>query len=256
MTGIQYERQGPIGFMGHLIADYPSPQAAREIIKVMVEAGVDFIEIQIPFSEPVADGPLFLAANHKALSQGVTFAKAQELMRESAQKFPQCQFLYMSYLNPVFCRGYETFCRESAEVGARGMIIPDLPMEEAAKLEGFCKKHNVSKVQLIAPNASDARLDSLCSTAQGLIYAVARAGVTGAETSFGQDVVSFVRRIKKRTQVPVALGFGIKSPEDIHALRDDIDIAVVGSQAMRVFESAGVEALAEFWSSLHAAARD
>src|SRR5690606_5482150 len=109
MTEVAYEQAGQLGLMGHLIADYPSPAAAREIIAAMAEAGVDFIEVQIPFSEPVADGPLFLAANHEALKAGVTYQNALALMRESASAHPKTQFLFMSYLNPIYRRGYDTF---------------------------------------------------------------------------------------------------------------------------------------------------
>lgn len=254
MTGIAYQASPDVmGLMGHLIADYPSPQAAREIIAVMVAAGVDLIEIQIPFSEPVADGPLFLAANHRALDQGVTTERAFALMQASTVAFPQTQFLFMSYLNPIYKRGYESFCRDAAAAGARGMIVPDLPLECAGPLETACRNHGLNKVQLIAPNATPERLERLATTAEGLIYAVARAGVTGANTSFGEGLGRFLGAIKRHTQVPIALGFGVQHADDITFLKGKADLAVVGSQAMRVFETDGLKGLEAFWKTLKVA---
>ena len=257
MTGIVLRRSsGSLGLMGHLIADYPSPAAARDIIAVMVAAGVDCIEIQIPFSEPVADGPLFLAANHRALDQGVTTDRAFALMQESTVAHPGTQFLFMSYLNPIYKRGYDTFCRDAAAAGARALIVPDLPLECASPLETACRKYGLNKVQLIAPNATPERLERLASSAEGLIYAVARAGVTGADTSFGEGLGRFLGAIKRHTQVPIALGFGVKDADDIAFLKGKADLAVVGSQAMRVFDAQGLEGLAVFWKALKEACHD
>ena len=142
------------------------------------------IEIQIPFSEPMADGPLFLAANHAALARGVGYDASLALMHEASAAHPGVRFVFMSYLNPLYRRGYERFASEAAAAGAKGVIVPDLPLESAAPLEAALARHDLHNIRLIAPNADDARIAALAGSARGFIYAVARSGVTGAHSDF------------------------------------------------------------------------
>jgi tryptophan synthase alpha chain len=244
--------------MGHVIADYPSKAAVRTMIGVMAAAGVEVIEIQIPFSEPMADGPLFLAANHKALAQGVDYGAAMALMREMATAYPEVHGVFMSYLNIPFKRGWEGFAADAATAGAHGVIVPDLPGDLAGPLEAALGARGLANVRLIAPNCPDARLDALLSGKQSLIYAVARAGVTGAKTDFGQGLGGFLGRIRARSEAPIAVGFGVRGKDDVKALRDLgglADLAVVGTASLKAWMAGGEEAYRAFWGEVAAAAR-
>lgn len=248
-------KAGDIQLMGHVIADYPSAADVRTMIATMVAAGVDIIEIQIPFSEPMADGPVFLAANHEALRQGVGYAESLALLHEMALAYPQVAFVFMSYLNVIYKRGYERFAREAQAAGARGVIVPDLPIEHAAPLDRALTAAGLVAVRLIPPNASDARIAAVCSEARGMIYAVARRGVTGAQTEFGSEVESLTRRIRAQTQLPIAVGFGVKSGADVRALQGHADYAVIGTQSLQTFKAGGLPAFKQLWSELAAARR-
>lgn len=241
---------GTIGLMGHVIADYPSLADARAMIGAMAEAGVEVIEIQIPFSEPMADGPVFLAANHKALARGVDYQRSLDLMAEVTARHPDVDFVFMTYLNVVYKRGYETFVREATAAGARGVILPDLPYEYAGVLDAACRKAAFTNVPLIPPNCAGDRLKDLAGRSESLVYAVARAGVTGAETRFGESLDGFLADLRARTKAAVALGFGIKGPDHVRALRGKADLAVVGTAALSAFEVGGLAGYRKLWREL------
>jgi tryptophan synthase alpha chain len=244
-----------LGLMGHVIADYPSAEAVREMIGVMAGAGVGIIEIQFPFSEPMADGPYFLAANHKALAQGVGYEQAMTLAREMSAKYPQVQFVAMSYLNVVYKRGYARFVEDARAAGLKGMIIPDLPLEHAGELETAATAKGLANVRLVAPNTPDARVQDTLKNARGFVYAVARSGVTGAKTELGQNVRELVARIRKHTPLPVAVGFGIRTAADVGDLRGVADYAIVGTASLKAFDQGGASGFQSFWKSLEKAAR-
>jgi tryptophan synthase alpha chain len=248
-------QDGTIGLMGHVIADYPSAKDVRAMIAAMADAGVEVIEIQIPFSEPMADGPVFLAANHDALRQGVGYGQSLALMREMAAAHRGIAFVFMSYLNVLYKRGFERFAAEAKAAGARGVIVPDLPLEHAAALDRALSAEGLVNVRLVPPNASDERIAALCEQAQGLIYAVARRGVTGAKTEFGDEVAELAQRIRACSALPVAVGFGVKTGADVRALRGHADYAVVGTQSLQKFREGGLAAFKALWSELAAAAR-
>ena len=164
------ETGSKIGIMGHCIANYPSAKDARAVIEVMVKAGVKVIEIQIPFSEPMADGPTFMLANHKSVDAGVSYDDALTLMKEVSAAYPQTKFLFMSYVNTVFNRSFAGFVKEAKAAGAAGAIIPDLPPEMASDYLSACESYSFGNVVVIPPNVDDKRLAELCSAASGLIY--------------------------------------------------------------------------------------
>lgn len=247
-------QDGQIGLMGHVIADYPTAADARAMIAAMVAAGVGIIEIQIPFSEPMADGPVFLAANHEAIRHGVGYDQSLALMQEMSACYPQVQFVFMSYLNLIYQRGYGRFADEARGSGARAVIVPDLPLEHAADLDQALLKAQLANVRLIPPNATPERIAALCQSARDLIYAVARRGVTGAETDFGQDLNAQLQRIRAQTELPIAVGFGVKSGADVANLRGLADYAVIGTQSLLSFKAGGMPAFRELWQELAAAA--
>ena len=246
-----------LSLMGHVIADYPSPDAVRSMIEVMVNAGCGVIEIQIPFSEPMADGPVFLAANHRALAQGVDYKASLALLNDVATKYPDVRFVVMTYLNVVYRRGYAHFVEEAKGAGAAGLILPDLPFDLATELEAACEKKAFINIPLIPPNAAGARLQGLAAraTAGGLAYVVARTGVTGQATAFGVGLDHVLGRLKPLTAAKLALGFGVKEPAHIAALVQSglADYAVVGTAGLEAMEHGGLQNYESFWAGLAAA---
>lgn len=242
-----------IGLIGHTIINYPSPEICREAIKIMVEEGVDLIELQIPFSEPVADGPLFMAANHEALAAGVNLQQCYELMNEVSQKY-SIPFVFMTYANVMFKKGFENFVKEAKKAGAKGAIVPDLPIENAEEYLTACQQYDFAAIQVIPPNASQQRITKLARASQGFVYAVARSGVTGKKTQMEQQLLTFIAHIRQHTQLPIAVGFGISSPSDIEFLMPHADYAIIGSQGLRVLKEQGSSGFREFWRDMKYAA--
>lgn len=246
---------GRLGLMGHVIADYPSAADVRAMIAIMAECGVEVIEIQIPFSEPMADGPVFLAANHQALLQGVNYPASLRLMQEVSARYPKITFVFMTYLNIVYKRGWQAFAQDARQAGARGAIIPDLPLEYSQPLDQALTSEGLYLVRLLPPNCEAARLAALCAAAQGFIYAVARAGVTGARTHFGVDLKAFVDGLRSHCALPIAVGFGVRTASDVKLLRGVADMAVIGTASLVAFQSGGLPAFQGLWQGLSDAAQ-
>ncbi len=243
-----------IGLIGHVVANYPSPEAARAMIRNMVEAGVAVIEIQIPFSEPAADGPVFMAANHCALENGVTVNDAFTLMHEASKAHPNTDFVFMTYLNIVYKAGYAAFVKRAAESGARGLIVPDLPLEYVDRLDQEAKVFGLDNIRLIAPNTASDRLVLICKSARGFVYAVARSGVTGGATAVSTQLSGYTSKISALTPTPIGLGFGIRSPEDIMGLKGVSDYAIIGTAALQAWQTGGDATHRDFWKKIAKAA--
>lgn len=240
-----------IGLIGHMIINHPSPEICRGAIKTMVEAGVDLIELQIPFSEPVADGPLFMKANHEAIAASVTVDQCFDFMREMTSKY-KIPFVFTTYANIVYKQGFENFIKRAIEVGAKGAIVPDLSIDK--EYLQAAKKYHFATVQLIPPNVTELRLAKLAKGSQGFIYAVARTGVTGKQTEFSKQLTDFLQRIRQHSNLPIAVDFGITSPNDVEFLKSKADYAIIGSQTLRVLNEKGLPGLQQFWRSLKQAA--
>ena len=236
--------------MTHIVLGYPGFDACRRVVEQMVEAGVDLMELQIPFSEPIADGPVILHANQKALAAGSTVDRCLELASRLSREFP-IPFVFMTYYNIAFVRGVAHFAREMREAGVRGAIIPDLPFEEGAPMFEAMARERLAPIFIQAPNTSDARLRAIAGRAAGFVYCVARKGVTGAQTRF-DALGPYLARCCRHTNLPLALGFGVKDARDVAAVRGKADIAVIGSETIRVLEYGGVEAIRPFIESLRA----
>ena len=231
--------------MTHIVIGYPSLAASMEIVRTMVDAGVDLMELQIPFSEPIADGPVILKANQQALANGVTVDQCLDFGRQVARQFP-IPFLYMTYYNILFKHGVDRFADHMKDAGLQGAIVPDLPPEEAADYLGAMGRHELSPIFIYSPTTSDARMNTIAQVADGFIYCVARKGVTGDQTAFSQQIGDYLARCRAATHLPLALGFGVKDKSDIKFLRGKADIAVIGSQALRLVEDQGITALGNF----------
>lgn len=235
--------------MTHIVLGYPSFDDSLRLIEAMVESGVDLMELQIPFSEPIADGPVILQANQRALENGATVAKAFEFAAEATRRF-DIPLLFMSYYNILFKRGTRQFVSQMAEVGLRGAIVPDLPPEEASEYLAAMSEHELAPIFIFSPNSTSQRMATIAQDARGFIYCVARKGVTGQDTDFTSELGSYLTRCRAATSLPRAVGFGVRSAKDIGFLRGKAEIAVVGSQTLRLYDERGLSSIGPFLRSL------
>jgi tryptophan synthase alpha chain len=235
--------------MTHLVLGHPHFDTSLRLVESMVHAGVDLIELQIPFSEPIADGPVILRANQEALNGGSTVDKCFDVAAEVARRF-DIPFLFMSYYNVLFRRGVSQFVERMQAAGLRGAIVPDLPPEEGEEYLAAMKEALLSPIFIYAPNTKPARLATIAQHASGFVYCVARKGVTGTDTAFSTDITAYLERARAATSLPLAVGFGVKEKQDVDFLRGKADIAVVGSETLRVLERGGLAAVGPFLSSL------
>ncbi|MAE96836.1 MAG: tryptophan synthase subunit alpha [Deltaproteobacteria bacterium] len=235
--------------MTHIVMGYPSFDASLRVVEAMVEAGVEIMELQIPFSEPIADGPVILHANQGSLQAGSTVERCLTFGEEVARRF-DIPFLLMSYYNILFKYGVEAFAQRMAEAGLAGAIVPDLPPEEAGDYLAAMAAHDLATVFIFSPNTSDERMARIAAVAQGLVYCVARKGVTGADTAFSDELDAYLARCRTATDLPLALGFGVKDRADVDFLRGRVDLAVIGTQTIRVMEEQGVDAIKPFIEGL------
>jgi tryptophan synthase alpha chain len=235
--------------MTHIVLGYPSFHDSLRLIEVMVASGVDLMELQIPFSEPTADGPVIVHANQKALQAGATVADCLNLAETAAGNF-DIPFLLMSYYNIPFRYGVDRFVSAMSHGGLRGAIIPDLPPEEGRAYLDAMHAHNLAPILIFSPTTSLDRMRTIAASGGGFIYCVARKGVTGEATNFSEELEGYLRRCRRNTSLPLALGFGIKEKSDIDFLKGKADIAVIGSQTIRVMEQKGVAAVGDFIRNL------
>jgi tryptophan synthase alpha chain len=235
--------------MAHVVCGYPSFEANMQELEIMDEAGVDLVELQFPFSEPSADGPLFVRANEQSLKAGTTVDQCFEFMKLVSEKF-SFKVLMMGYYNTVFKMGEELFVQRLTAAGGVGYILPDLPIEESANLHQLSAEAGIEPIILMTPTSSDKRLAQLGAASRGMVYAVARKGVTGSKTSMDDDVVSLVSRCREHANVPIGVGFGISSKADMDFLRGTADLAIVGTAALKTWEESGAEGLRGFFAEL------
>jgi tryptophan synthase alpha chain len=237
--------------MAHVVCGYPSFEDNMQELEIMAEAGVDLVELQFPFSEPSADGPLFVNANEQSLKAGTTVDQCFEFMKRASERFP-FQLLMMGYYNTVFKMGEETFVKRIKDAGGVGYILPDLPVEESANLHRLSEEAGIEPVILMTPTSSDKRLAQLGAVSRGLVYVVARKGVTGSKTNMGDDVLALIERCRQHTSAEIGVGFGISGKEDMDFLRGSADMAIVGTAALKVWEQSGADGLRKFFAELMA----
>lgn len=238
-------RQKPLLIMSHIVIGYPSFRESWALARGMVDAGVDLMELQIPFSEPMADGPVILAANQKALEAGATVAKCFDFARELSAQV-QIPLIFVSYYNVLFKYGLERFAADAKQAGVAGVIVPDLPLEEGADYLQAMRSSSLDPVLMFAPNTSDERMQRIAAQASGFVYCAARKGVTGQKTSFSEDLTGYLSRARRACPLPLAVGFGLKERADVDFMRGKADIAVVGSELLRVLNESGIRAATDF----------
>jgi tryptophan synthase alpha chain len=231
--------------MTHIVLGYPSFNDSFNTIEAMVEAGVDLMELQIPFSEPTADGPVIVRANQRALESGAGVADCLKLAQRAARTF-EIPFLIMSYYNILFRYGVKRFAAVMSNGGLRGAIIPDLPPEEGREYLDSMHKHDLAPILLFSPTTSPDRMRYIASFGRAFIYCVARKGVTGANTNFSEELAMYLKKCRESTSLPLALGFGIKEKSDVDFLKGIADIAVIGSQTIEEMEQEGVACVRDF----------
>ena len=242
-------KEKEILLMTHIVLGYPTFEDAFRIVEAMVNAGVDLMELQIPFSEPIADGPIILHANQKALTGGATVQKCLNFAEKIVKSF-DIPFLFMSYYNILFKYGVDRFVIAMHDNGIVGAIVPDLPPEEGGDYLDAMEKYHLSPIFIFSPTTPEERMVYLNSFGKGFVYCVARKGVTGVETDFSTQLTEYLLKCRKATDLPLALGFGVKEREDVEFLKGKADIAVIGSETIRLVDTEGVDAVGKFINSL------
>jgi tryptophan synthase alpha chain len=241
----QLRKEKEILLMTHIVIGYPSLEESFEIVRTMVESGVDLMELQIPFSEPIADGSVILKANQQALARGITVQQCLEFGERVADHF-DIPFLFMTYYNILFKYGIERFAETTAATGLKGAIVPDLPPEEGSAYLAAMEGKKLAPIFIFAPTSSDRRMQMIAQHARGFVYCVARKGVTGQETRFSRQLDDYLARCRRATDLPLALGFGVKDKGDIDFLTGKADIAVIGTQTIRIVDEQSVDAVGHF----------
>lgn len=229
--------QGKKAFITYLTAGLPDLEKTEELIFVQEAAGIDIIEVGIPFSDPVADGPVIQGASCKALANGTTIGKIFEMMKNARQKGADVPIVFMMYYNSILHYGIDVFVKKCIECGVDGLIVPDLPYEEQDELNDAIAKNDAAPIliQLISP-VSRQRIPMILKNARGFVYCVSQMGVTGKGSNFHAHLLEYLSEVKKISKIPVMMGFGIRTAEDVKPMADVIDGAIVGSHFITILE--------------------
>lgn len=227
-------------FVGFVTAGDPNLEISEQIMINMAKAGCDLIEIGIPFSDPIAEGPVIQEANLRSLGQGTTTDKVFELTKKVSAQI-DIPLVYMTYLNVLFKYGYDKFLQKAKDAGISGVIIPDMPYEEKDELQSVAKIYGIEVVSLVAPTSED-RIKMIATNAEGFVYTVSSLGVTGTRSEIKTDLESITKAIKEATSIPVAIGFGINTPEQAKKYSALADGVIVGSAIVKIIEKYGVDA--------------
>ncbi len=220
----------------YLTVGYPSVDATRQLVPVIARQGADLIELGVPFSDPMADGATVQRSSEGARRNGVTLATCLQVAAD-ARRANDVPLLFMSYYNPIFTYGVERFARQCAAAGVDGLIVPDLPPEEAEELKVACTEEGVDLIFLVAPTSTDERLQRVAEMASGFIYCVSLTGVTGARAELSQGIEEMLARVRRYTDLPLVVGFGISTPEHVREISQMADGAVVASALINYIET-------------------
>jgi tryptophan synthase alpha chain len=234
----------------YLTAGFPTPAVSLDALRRVVDAGADFVEVGIPFSDPLADGPTIQRTTQTALEQGMTVPRVLELIRQAALTVP---VIIMTYLNPVLAYGVERFAKEAHEAGAAGVLLTDLPAGADPAVENAVTSSSLALIRLVAPTTDDARLKAALTGAGGFVYLISRLGVTGTRDNVPADLDAQVKRVRTVTHLPIAVGFGIGTPAQATAAARSADGVVVGSALMDALAKGGIAAMERLTRELAAA---
>jgi len=232
------------GLVAYITCGDPSLEVSRDVALAAIESGADVIELGVPFSDPVADGPVIQRASERAIAQRTDLAGVIDIARQIRQH-SQVGLIIFSYLNPILQFGLDNFCQSAANAGVDGALVTDLPVEEATDYLRAMNAHKLAPVFLAAPTSTDERLKSVARYSKGFVYAISRTGITGARQEVADDARALVQRLRAFTKLPIAIGFGVSTPEQFAEVGQFADAAVIGSAIVqRIERNPGREAAA------------
>jgi len=250
------QRYDSLQVMSHAVVGYPDLVENERAIAGLVEAGVELIELQVPFSDPVADGHTLVNACYEALKQGGSVQATLDLAKKVSRNHPEVSFILMSYLNPLYRFGLETLFEQATSAGIKGLIVPDWPVEEVEpwllKLDAL----DLSPILMVTPNTPRARIKRIANASRGMLYVVSRMGVTGFETQWGEAFENYIATIRRFTELPLAVGFGVRTRDDLKALSGKVEVAAFCSQYIEWQRDFGSDAAAGKMKSMLAEVRE
>ncbi len=229
------------GIVAYLTAGDPDLATTRDIALAAIDNGADVIELGVPFSDPLADGPVIQRASERAVARGVRLTDVLQISKELRAARPNCGIVLFSYLNPVVRMGMKQFCVAAKESGADGILLTDMIVEEAAEYIGETEKNQLAPIFLAAPTSPDARLKAIGEVSKGFVYAISRVGITGTQDKVASDAPDLVARLRKFTSLPIAVGFGISNAEHVRAVGEFADAAIIGSALVALIEKTAPE---------------
>lgn len=230
--------QRELGLVAYITAGDPSLDATREIVLAAAESGADVIELGVPFSDPIADGPVIQRASERALRAGATLAKVIELVGE-LRRSTAVPLVLFTYFNPILQMGLETFARRAATAGADGVLATDLTPEEASDYRRAAHEAGLDTIFLAAPTTPEARIEKIAAASSGFLYLISRTGVTGQREQLSDDLSELISRARRAAKIPLAVGFGLSQPAHLRALAGKVEAAAVGSALVAEIEQAG-----------------
>lgn len=228
----ELRKTGTSGFMAYITAGDPNLEATAQLIPALADVGMDFVELGVPFSDPLADGTVNQLSAQRALAAGTTLAGVLDAVRAIRRK-SEVPIIIYSYLNPIYIYGFDAFHKDAAEAGVDGVLILDLPPEESEASRDFSERHGVKSIKLIAPTTPPDRIKRIAQSAEGFVYYVSREGVTGEQAAVADSIEARLFDIKKHTDLPIAVGFGISTPDHAAQVALRADAVVVGSAIVR-----------------------
>lgn len=229
------------GLVVYLTIGDPDLATSKRIALAAIDAGADVLELGVPFSDPLADGPVIQRASERALRNGTRLRDVLSLAADLRRERPAASLVIFSYLNPILRMGLETFCAAAEQAGLDGVLVTDIIVEEAAEYLKAMRRHHLAPIFLAAPTSPDARLERIAAASEGFVYAISRVGITGTQKSLASDAEQLVHRLRRYTKLPIAVGFGVSTPEHFAAVGEFADAAVIGSALVATIEQAGPE---------------
>ena len=228
--------RGASAFMPYVCAGDPNPELTSKLFRTLEEAGADLIELGVPFSDPIADGPTVQRASERALTHNISLEQILAIVADLRSQ-TEIPIALMSYYNPIFRMGEEAFCKAAHEVGIDGLIVPDLPPEQAQSLLEIAPNYNLATIFMVAPTSTPERMQLIASVSTGFIYCVSVTGVTGARATWSDEVTPMVTELRKHTDKPISIGFGISTPEQTTQVAQIADGAIVASAIINAYEA-------------------
>jgi tryptophan synthase alpha chain len=237
----QLKKDKKKAFVTYITAGLPDMERCKELIKAQEEAGLDVLELGVPFSDPVADGPVIQDASYRSIQKGTSLRKCFDLVETVRKEGVELPIVFMMYYNTITHYGLEEFARKCNETGVDGLLVPDLPLEEQGPLKkALGDRDETILLQLVSPVSAE-RIPEILQGARGFVYCVSSMGVTGQAANFHKAVLTYLKDVKEQSAIPVLMGFGIRTPQDVAPMKDIIDGAIVGSHFINLMEQSGYD---------------